>query len=185
MLFLSVERSPEWVIKPGRFAIVETSMGPMADLHRGLRVKFHELDSFLETNLLPAKRGRRVARGRIETAEEAARLGIDEPTLIEFLTSRPEYGVDFIGVNPDGDEEADDDDAFMIPVGDEYLCKLCERTFKAQGRSGHVRSKLHQAALKARNEEARADMEDLEADANQITEDPLARSMKMAEVQHP
>ncbi len=183
MIFLSVERSPEWVMKPGTFALVETAMGPMPDLKPGLQVKFEELTSFHETTLLPAKRGRRLARGWLDSEKVSKKLGIDEAVLIEFLTSRAEYGLDMVGVSPDGDEPADDDDMHIVPVGDEYMCKLCNKTFKAQGRGGHIRGGQHRKAMKALGEVAKSELNALETSAADSSDDRLAASMKMEEVQ--
>lgn len=183
MIFISVERSPEWVIKPGTFAIVETGMGPMPDLQPGLRVRFEELNSFFETRLLPARRDRQVARGMLDTAKVSEELGMEEAVLIEFLTSREEYGREFMGLSPDGDEQADDDDLHIVPVGNEYLCKLCSKTFKAKGRGGHVRSKQHRTAMKELAAEAKTELEILASDAAGAKDDRLASTMKMEELQ--
>ncbi len=183
MIFLSVERSPEWVMKPGTFVLVDTAMGPMPDLQPGLRVKFEELNEFLETRLLPVKRDRQLARGWLDSEKVAQKLGVDESVLIEFLTSREEYGREMIGVAPDGDEIADQDDTHIVPVGDEYMCRLCNKTFPAKGRGGHCRGGLHKKAVKALAVQAKKELEALETAAANSDEDPLARSMKMAEVQ--
>lgn len=180
MIFLSVERSPEWVISPGSFQLVDTAMGPMPDLVRGTRVKFTELSDFMETDLLPKKRGRQLARGMLDSGKVAEDLGIDEGVLIEFLVSRPEYELEFIGVNPDGDFQADDDDKFIVPVGDEYLCKLCNSTFKPRGRASHVKTKLHKAAVEGLEEESREALEKLEREASETEESRLARTMEMS-----
>lgn len=182
MIFLSVERSPEWVMKPGAFRIVETAMGPMPDLERGIRVKFTELQDFLETDLLPAKRGRALARGMLDTAPMSEKLGVEESLLIEFLVSRPEYELELIGVNPDGDFQADSDDKYIVPVGDDYFCKLCNNTFKPRARGGHVRTKLHKAALVELEAEGREAMANLELEASQTEEDRLARTMELSKV---
>lgn len=181
MIFLSVERSPEWVMTPGSYQLVDTAMGPMPDLHRGIRVKFTELSTFLPTDLLPTRRDRQLARGMLDTVTVAEQLGVDEAVLIEFLVSRPEYELEMIGVNPDGDFQADDDDKCIVPVGDEYMCKLCNTTFKARGRGGHVKTKLHKAALAELEEQGRKGLADLEAAAADTEESRLARTMELSQ----
>ena len=162
--------------------MVDTAMGPMPDLVRGLKVKFTELDGpdFMETDLLPAKRGRRLARGMLDSGREAERLGIDEGILIEFLVSRPEYELEFVGVNPDGDFQADDDDKYIVPVGDEYMCKRCNSTFKPRGRASHVKTKLHTSALAELEDESKEALETLEREASETEESRLARTMEMS-----
>ncbi len=84
-----------------------------------------------------------------------------------------------IGVNPDGDFQADNDDKYIVPVGDEYMCKLCNSTFKARGRASHVKTKLHKSALLELEEESKQALEDLETSASETEESRLARTMEL------
>ncbi len=181
MIFLSVDISPSYVMKPGSYKIVETGMGPMVDLDRGYTLQFEPLSEFLETRLLPAKRGVRGALGRLDTTKVSAELGLDESIIIEFLTGLEVCGRDFAPVNADGDQEAEPDDYYIVPVGNDYFCKLCDRTFRPKGRGGHVKSKQHRAALQELTDKGQAQLAELAAEAADVSEASLARTMKMAE----
>lgn len=148
MIFLSRDRSPEYVITPSIQTVTETLGGAFPILKRGIKVKFSALDEGIPTTLLPTKMGEQIARGMLDTTAEAKRLGVEEAFINEFLLDNEMHGIEFVGVNSAGEEDDQQAEAAIVPMGDGFFCKLCEKTLKNKsGVTGHTRSAGHQDAL--------------------------------------
>lgn len=184
MKFLSVDKSPEYVIVPGRYKTVQTAVGAVAQPVRGKRVKFHALSEPLPTTLLPAKMGVQAARGMLDTKVEAERIGIDEEVLIEFLREHEDYGLHFVGVDPQGEAAAEEevDPIENLGGGDGYFCKLCDAHLSTpQAVAGHTRSGQHQDNVKAARKRAAERLEAITSEKTEESDEALAVAMAQAE----
>lgn len=177
MKFLSVYCSPEYVLKPGAYRTVETAVGAVAQAVRGTRVKFTPLENPVPVTILPAKQGERVARGILDSKSAAAKAGIDEDVLIAFLREHERYGLDFVGVDSDGQITAEEEVDPIENLGPDegYFCKLCEQHLSTpQAVGGHTRSNVHKDAVARARDRAAEKLREITSDVPEESDEARA-----------
>ena len=84
---------------------------------------------------------------KLDTEEEAFRLGIPEADIVEALYKHEEYGRSYRDIAYSAQEESDGPNwDYMHPQGDddEWLCTLCDTRIKGTGPAAqHIKSKGH------------------------------------------
>lgn len=181
MIFLSRDRSPMYVITPSMHTIIETLAGKMPSIQKGISVKFQSLDVGIPTTLLPTKMGEQVARGMLDTTAEAKRQKVDEAILNEFLLDHELHGIEFVGVDSDGEEDDQQAEAAIVTMGDGFFCSLCDKTLKNKSAiHGHMKSAVHQDNLNKQRMAARRELSAAQKSIEPETAEALAHGSAAA-----
>lgn len=160
MLFLSRGKSPTVLMVPGFEEIVQTTHGNIPRVKKPVWLKFTPASVPFEAPGLPAKWKTGKAFGYLDSQHVARQAGVTEEQVIDFLTSHPDHGVEFIGVMQDGEELKSGEDAVFVPEGEKgFFCKVCEKHLASvQGVTGHKMSAEHQTKMEERSRQLRETM---------------------------
>lgn len=150
MIFLSRGKSPSLLISPGFEEIIKTTSGNVSQVTKPKWIKFIQFASGANIHApgLPVRMDGDTpgkAKGYFDSEYGARDIGMPEQEIIDFLTTHPSYGTEFIAAK---EKETDTGLSVEIfePEGEKgFYCKLCDQSLAtAQAVNGHKTSKKHQ-----------------------------------------
>lgn len=150
MIFLSRGKSPTLLIAPGYEEFIKTTQGTVPRVNKPKWIKFLQFapGASIHAPGLPVVKGGDSAgraQGFYDTEAGALDIGMPEQEIVDFLTTHPKYGVEFIAAKEKETETGLSVEIFE-PEGEKgFYCKLCDQSLQtAQAVNGHKTSKKHQ-----------------------------------------